>query len=34
MAAKIAANAQRMGIDVVYFDSESAIDPAFLEGRL
>tara|TARA_B100000424_G_scaffold271249_1_gene273184 strand:+ start:1217 stop:2356 length:1140 start_codon:yes stop_codon:yes gene_type:complete len=30
MAAKIAANAQKMGIDVVYFDSESAIDPAFL----
>ena len=31
MAAKVAANAQNMGIDVVYFDSESAIDPAFLE---
>tara|TARA_Y100000114_G_scaffold156483_1_gene183786 strand:+ start:1744 stop:2877 length:1134 start_codon:yes stop_codon:yes gene_type:complete len=31
MAAKVAANAQTMGIDVVYFDSESAIDPAFLE---
>ena len=31
MAAKIAANAQKMGIDVVYFDSESARDPAFLE---
>ena len=31
MAAKVAANAQDMGIDVVYFDSESAIDPAFLE---
>ena len=31
MAAKIAANAQKMGIDVVYFDSESALDPAFLE---
>ena len=31
MAAKIAANAQKMGIDVIYFDSESAIDPAFLE---
>ena len=31
MAAQIAANAQKMGIDVVYFDSESAIDPAFLE---
>ena len=30
MAAKIAANAQKMGIDVIYFDSESAIDPAFL----
>tara|TARA_Y100001972_G_scaffold28527_1_gene35088 strand:+ start:10973 stop:12094 length:1122 start_codon:yes stop_codon:yes gene_type:complete len=32
MAAQIAANAQKMGIDVVYFDSESAIDPAFLEN--
>tara|TARA_Y100001973_G_C5186104_1_gene327922 strand:+ start:375 stop:1478 length:1104 start_codon:yes stop_codon:yes gene_type:complete len=31
MAAQIAANAQKMGIDVVYFDSESAIDPGFLE---
>ena len=31
MAAQIAANAQRMGIDVIYFDSESAIDPTFLE---
>ena len=31
MAALVAANAQKMGIDVVYFDSESAIDPAFLE---
>ena len=31
MAAQIAANAQNMGIDVVYFDSESAIDPGFLE---
>ena len=31
MAAKIAANAQKMGIDVIYFDSESAIDPQFLE---
>ena len=30
MAAQIAANAQNMGIDVVYFDSESAIDPSFL----
>ena len=30
MAAQIAANAQTMGIDVVYFDSESAIDPSFL----
>ena len=26
----VAANAQRMGIDVVYFDSESALDPRFL----
>ena len=31
LAAQIAANAQKMGIGVVYFDSESAIDPAFLE---
>lgn len=31
LAAQAAANAQRMGIDVVYFDSESAIDPTFLE---
>ena len=30
MAAQIAATAQKMGIDVVYFDSESAIDPSFL----
>jgi len=32
MAAQIAANAQKMGMDVVYFDSESAIDPYFLEN--
>ena len=31
MAAQIAGNAQRMGIDVVYFDSESALDNNFLE---
>jgi len=31
MAAGIAANAQKMGIDVVYFDSESALDSSFLE---
>ena len=31
MAAQIASNAQNMGIDVIYFDSESAIDPTFLE---
>jgi RecA/RadA recombinase len=31
MAAQVAANAQKMGIDVIYFDSESAIDPSFLE---
>lgn len=31
MAAQTAANAQKMGITVVYFDSESAIDPKFLE---
>ena len=30
MAAQIAANAQKMGKLVVYFDSESAIDPEFL----
>ena len=30
MAAQVAANAQKMGIDVVYFDSESAIDSEFL----
>jgi len=30
MAALVAANAQKMGIDVVYFDSESALDPQFL----
>jgi recombination protein RecA len=30
MAAQAAANAQKMGIDVIYFDSESAIDPGFL----
>ena len=30
LAAQVAANAQKMGIDVVYFDSESAIDPDFL----
>ena len=32
MATQIAANAQKMGIDVVYFDSESAIDPPFLQA--
>ena len=32
MAAQIAGNAQKMGIDVVYFDSESAIDPEFLKS--
>jgi recombination protein RecA len=31
MAAQVAANAQKKGIDVVYFDSESAIDPEFLK---
>jgi len=31
MAAQIAANAQKQGKMVVYFDSESAIDPSFLE---
>ena len=32
MAAKIAANAQKMGIDVVYFDAESAISSEFRLG--
>ena len=32
LAAQVAANAQDMGIDVIYFDSESAIDPSFLES--
>ena len=32
MAAQIAANAQKMGLFVVYFDAESAIDPTFLES--
>jgi len=31
MAAQVAANAQKKNIDVIYFDSESAIDPGFLE---
>ena len=31
MAAQFATNSQKMGIDVIYFDSESAIDPGFLE---
>jgi len=31
MAAQIAANAQKTGMLVIYFDSESAIDPSFLE---
>ena len=31
MAAQIASNAQKMDMDVVYFDSESAIDPQYLE---
>jgi len=30
MAAQVAGNAQKLGIDVIYFDSESAIDPEFL----
>ncbi len=30
LAAQIAANAQKMGMNVFYFDSESAIDPGFL----
>ena len=32
MATQIAANAQKMGLFVVYFDAESAIDPSFLEA--
>ena len=31
LAAGVAANAQRLGLSVVYFDSESAIDSQFLE---
>ena len=31
MAAQVAANAQKQGKLVIYFDSESAIDPSFLE---
>ncbi len=31
MAALIAANAQKMGFNVAYFDSESSLDPTFLE---
>ena len=31
MAAQVASNAQKMGCRVAYFDSESAIDPGFLE---
>jgi recombination protein RecA len=31
MAAQIAGNAQKMGIDVVYFDSESSLDFTFME---
>ena len=31
MAAQVAANAQKMGIDVVYFDSESSLSSDFLE---
>ncbi len=30
MAAQVAANAQKQGIDVIYFDSESALDSDFL----
>jgi recombination protein RecA len=32
LAAQVAASAQKKGIDVIYFDSESAIDPTFLEN--
>ena len=32
MAVQIAANAQKMGMTVVYFDAESAIDPEFLSN--
>ena len=31
MAVQIAANAQKKGIFVVYFDAESAVDPEFLQ---
>ena len=33
MAAQVAANAQKMGCRVAYFDSESAIDPSFLSEQ-
>ena len=32
MALQVAKNAQKMGIDVIYFDSESALDPSFVEA--
>jgi recombination protein RecA len=32
MAVQSAANAQKMGMDVIYFDSEAAVDPGFLEA--
>tara|TARA_Y100000034_G_scaffold17707_1_gene19484 strand:- start:24 stop:1139 length:1116 start_codon:yes stop_codon:yes gene_type:complete len=32
MACQIAANAQKMGIDVIYFDAESAIDSDFIKA--
>jgi len=32
MACQVAANAQKKNIDVIYFDSESAVDPGFLES--
>lgn len=32
LAAQITANAQKMGMTCVYFDSEAALDPAFLEN--
>ena len=32
MACQVAANAQKMGIDVIYFDAESAIDSKFVKA--
>ena len=34
MAVQVAANAIQKGIDVIYFDSESAVDPKFLQSSV